>query len=539
MALIRHLAALLLWVAFSGTSWADPELSFNLFSTDPLVPYAVKDGYKGSLMLEAKNLPGQSNLSPDVSDIGIGGPADMSVSVNAPVDAGEHDKSHFWVIELSFTKLPENETLLTRYLKITLNKKNYYHLPYKIQTQKASAKSAFSWELNAPPQEWLAENDTTAFSVKTGKVAATNIRVVHSTLQDEETKRLISPADLVLCLTPDKKTNKCVAVDNAPVVLKADHLQPVFLSLVKQPPPGSYKGTISIGADETDLAKSLQLNIHVSSVYWQWIGIGLIAFGLFVAWVVNVFVGSQRAQLEAMRPALMLVEDLDALEKRRHEFVTLTSFPLNEIQKAIKDLQGKLTKKFLRGDLPTPLTTAWPNKEKYEAHLKDIGNRAASLTLIIEEGVEKFQKEWATYDSNKKASKKVSAEQTLKTLDGFAIQLDENFETIRTKVKNAILEFKGHIGTMDAASPSEPTVQKIDINLLRLDYLTWFLWWVVSIVVGFAVLILNDPGFGTTLDLVKAFLWGIGAHVAGASLQSLTPGTVMTSFNVSFPGAKK
>lgn len=530
MALISHLAALLLCVAFSGASWA--ELSFHLVSTDPLVPYAVKDGYKGNLMLEAKNLSDQSTPSLlKVSDFGKGGPADMSVSVSLPTDAGGGGGSnHFWYIELSFTKLPENETLLTRYLTIALNGKPY-NLPYKIQTQKTSAKPAFSWELNAPPQEWLAENDTTAFSVKTGPVPATKVRVVHSTLQDEKTKRLISPADLVLCLKPDNCDANTTLVN-----LPARHLQPVFLRLVNQPSPGSYKGTVKIGADETDLAVPLDLKVYVSSLSSQVFGILLIILGTFTAWLVNVYVASQRAQLEAMRPARMLAEDLEALEKRRHEFVTLTSFPLNKIQNAIKNLQGKLKKKFLQGKnyLPTQLTTAWPNKERYEAHLKDIGNQAASLTLIIENGIEEFQKVWSAYDSNKDL-----AERTLKALDDLAKQLDDDFETIRTKVKEAISGFIGVVVNAAESSATELTPQKIDINLTKLDYLTWFLWWFVAIVVGWAALILNDPGFGTTLDLVKAFLWGIGAHVAGTSLQSLTPGTIMTSFNVSFPSTKK
>jgi len=161
-----------------------------------------------------------------------------------------------------------------------------------------------------------------------------------------------------------------------------------------------------------------------------------------------------------------------------------------------------------------------------------MGNRVASLSLIME-GVEYFRMGWEGYNSDiRKELKTTGLEGLIAEAIGLksAVNLDKPMAA-RKALPNG--------GEEPEWSPSELTSQRIDINLSRLDFLTWILWWLVAIVVGWAVLILNDPGFGTTLDLVKAFLWGLGAHVAGASLQSLTPSTIMTSFNVAFPSAKK
>ena len=180
-----------------------------------------------------------------------------------------------------------------------------------------------------------------------------------------------------------------------------------------------------------------------------------------------------------------------------------------------------------------------------------MGNRVASLSLIME-GVEYFRMGWEGYNSDiRKELKTTGLEGLIAEAIGLksAVNLDELPQNIRNVVQKSIKTFKDkpmaarkalpNGGEEPEWSPSELTSQRIDINLSRLDFLTWILWWLVAIVVGWAVLILNDPGFGTTLDLVKAFLWGLGAHVAGASLQSLTPSTIMTSFNVAFPSAKK
>jgi len=47
---------------------------------------------------------------------------------------------------------------------------------------------------------------------------------------------------------------------------------------------------------------------------------------------------------------------------------------------------------------------------------------------------------------------------------------------------------------------------------------------------GLAVLILNNPGFGTPLDFVFAFFWGFALPT---TVQALTPGSVATALNIS------
>lgn len=542
-ALIVRLAALLLCFAFSRAFGSDVKTSLQ-FVSDTIVPYAVQDAHKGSLLLEAKDLPDQSNLSPEVRDLGRGGPADMSVDVSQPTYVGSRDGSQFWVIELSFTKLPENEITLTRYLTITLNK-TLFVLPYKIKTPPSPV---FSWELNGPPKEWLAEDEMTAFSVKTGPVPAKRVRVVHSTLQDEETKRLISPADLVLCLTPDK--DKCVPANNASVELPKGHLQPVFLRLVKQPPPGSYKGTISIGAAETDLAKPLELNVYVSSCLRKWTGMGAIVVGIVIAWLVNVYVATEKARLEAMRPAIKLAEDLRDLERRRQAFQDKTTIAMAATKRTIEKWLDQLTLDFLDKEnyLPRYLRSGFQNKEKYEKHLIDTGDRAASLALIMD-GIEYFRERW---DSYTQAQTLLAEMTTLAKLDGFAEELKfedkpgDFLRSIGTKVQDEIEKFKNDPsqrkefgGTSSPWSVSKLTLQSIDVTLLRLNLIVWLLWALVTALAGWAVLIQPDPGFGTGLDLLKSFLWGLGVLAAGQGLQQLTPNTVMTSFSLSYPSGKK
>jgi hypothetical protein len=64
---------------------------------------------------------------------------------------------------------------------------------------------------------------------------------------------------------------------------------------------------------------------------------------------------------------------------------------------------------------------------------------------------------------------------------------------------------------------------------------TWLLWAVLTVSVGYVIIIAMDPGFGTTADLWKCFFWALGLQVAGQQMQQLTPGSVNSAMSISIP----
>jgi hypothetical protein len=63
----------------------------------------------------------------------------------------------------------------------------------------------------------------------------------------------------------------------------------------------------------------------------------------------------------------------------------------------------------------------------------------------------------------------------------------------------------------------------------------WVAWAVVTLVAGVAALVGTNPGFGTWLDFVKCFFWGLGAQIVGDRLQDAKPSQVAASLGVTLP----
>jgi hypothetical protein len=69
------------------------------------------------------------------------------------------------------------------------------------------------------------------------------------------------------------------------------------------------------------------------------------------------------------------------------------------------------------------------------------------------------------------------------------------------------------LGTMAAAGAAPidrplPTSREIQISSQRLNYVAWSVWIVLTLAVGYFVLIASYPGFGTWVDLWKRFFGG-------------------------------
>ena len=80
-----------------------------------------------------------------------------------------------------------------------------------------------------------------------------------------------------------------------------------------------------------------------------------------------------------------------------------------------------------------------------------------------------------------------------------------------------------------------PTRAQLLIRVAHIVGAVWFLWAVLTLITGFAALILTNPAFGVPADYVKCFLWGIGVQMAGQQLQQLGPGSISTALGVSIP----
>ena len=65
-------------------------------------------------------------------------------------------------------------------------------------------------------------------------------------------------------------------------------------------------------------------------------------------------------------------------------------------------------------------------------------------------------------------------------------------------------------------------VERVRAEIRTLSLMAWVFFEIVSVVIGAYVLVLNNPSFGTTTDLVLCALWGFGLPVGGSQLSQLS-----------------
>jgi hypothetical protein len=83
--------------------------------------------------------------------------------------------------------------------------------------------------------------------------------------------------------------------------------------------------------------------------------------------------------------------------------------------------------------------------------------------------------------------------------------------------------------------PSPVTAYSLRMEIQTITLLFWTVWGALSVVIGFSVLVMPAPGFGTTADYIRCALWGFGLPVAGQGLQQLTMTSLNTQLAVTLP----
>jgi hypothetical protein len=85
-----------------------------------------------------------------------------------------------------------------------------------------------------------------------------------------------------------------------------------------------------------------------------------------------------------------------------------------------------------------------------------------------------------------------------------------------------------------AVVPSQITTQRLDFLLHQTANVAAFIWAAVSLAIG-VTYVYSDADFGTAVDLLGMFLWGLGLTTFGAGIQQLTPRQVATQIGVVVP----
>jgi len=365
-----------------------------------------------------------------------------------------------------------------------------------------------------------------------------------------ECKQSIDPAELALQATKDAQPN---TEDDAKSTgqIKA-YKRTVWLEARDGfDSVGTFKGSLFFDSEPFTDTQPIELTVQQTFLRWQALGVAAIIAGVVVAWLITIFARSRIARDQALMPALLLQERLQALQAVEAGFPAVLKAKTTLSGSAIAQLIAGLNADALDQQNFLPPTTPGfgPSATKtteYQAFLTTVSTKAGDLDIIVSEGLKLLAARWT---QGMDPADLAALEQAFSTIDGLSGNLLLDPQTLRTQVVAALTAFNNahqnrvnvaraqgvniQAETIQPAAPGQRSFVAVRLEVQTITWLFWLVWGLLSVVIGTTVLILPAPGFGSAIDFVRCSLWGFGLPVAGNSIQNLTMGSLNTQLGVS------
>ncbi len=274
-----------------------------------------------------------TEAAPDVKPIDSAGPLSVTLTFMPP-ERHQHEDATLWYIPVTVASsqganpLPAN-LLLRRRLSISGKEHTYWVTNLSPKDLSLTIiPSAESWLIDQEPgkeQQWC-----TPIHVYSGDIPAAGIGLLKSTLVEGSSKRRLGLDHLRLCWETG-----C----NGPIHLPPRRYTPLRICLKDTfEGHGEFSGKLSLGTQQKPDLQTIDLNIYKTSRGVRWLGIGLIAAGVALGWLLRVLSRSRLDRLQALIPAAFLRGKVAALKTRIKEL-----FPSPQSQPAL-DLPSVRTK---------------------------------------------------------------------------------------------------------------------------------------------------------------------------------------------------
>jgi hypothetical protein len=276
---------------------------------------------------------------------------------------------------------------------------------------------------------------------------------------------------------------------------------------------GSYSGTVRIlSSNGSEIDQPLTVNVSSGG----WVVGGLIALGLGVAasfWL-TVYAPFQSDRALALFPFTELQNRLESAKTMRAGLNT------PDLDQRSNDARISMQPAQLIAH--NMLLPRWPTADGSLTDRAALNKELDRLTPIV-----------VAIEQISRAIQLDSGAHTA-ALDAIAAP-DRSFPP--ADVPNAISTAAQAVAARMAPLPPEalPTAAAIVYRETAQNLSFWVIVSALTIVVGYVLLIANNPAYGGVPDLLSAFLWGIGLPAAGGKLADLNPGSIRTNLR---PGAK-
>lgn len=392
---------------------------------------------------------------------------------------------------------------------------------------------AFTWSVRSPV-EWNLASPTKALpiSVNIGDLAASTVRLHAADFQSAE-KIGLSQADFNLCTTP---SGDC----DPPVSLGRRTSHTLYLVPKSHIPPGLFKGKASLIAAEKAEAEDLTVTTIYSkadtSVGFGWLLLAVGVLASFLAQVVLRYAahrGEEKRLVALFRVRITELKEIfnkfsDPVKKGAKQWLT-------DLDRLTADLSEEKMKPLFRPLLPQPFEKEVTAAEDFKSHIEEATARFKHLKTLLFSGIQRADALGRSAPTTPDNTAKIEAASS---------SLAELLPTADVDAQVAVIlrDLSGELSSPEppqlAGANPQDDLRNATIQILAASTLAWIFWGAVAILSGGFLFILSNPAFGTSLDLLKCFAWGLGVSVAGQQTPQSGPSAVAASVGIKFPGVK-
>ena len=532
---LAALLVLFLMLANGRPVYADPKITgvpnpIQLKDSDTFGQVDLLVKIDGSTMMPKFHILSVSQAGPSVKILGY------------PTVAAKLQNGMFWRVPVEITDLPLSSSVSVL-LVVEVEKTVSDVLTFSITNTPVIPDAEVNPSGNTVFTEDSRDLDLT---VNLKGMPLRGLTVCRAALVDANTGNQLPPTSLSLFLAgPDLKANPQVNGQYLTLAAPSSKVH-VYVS-PSFDVDGVFTGTVELCAANKPTVAKLSVTVNSSSTCQRFLGAFLILVGIAVYLLVTVFLKQRSRRLTALLPASRLVAALKDLQTSAAAVSNFAGVGLTVLlgdareEHSLQNLISQLSVEVLDGAgflparlLSNPFSQADPSAD-YQQYLLGISTQELNDATIVGDGLKRVQSMWSMLDAED-AGKALQALDQLATRANTTDPMRPQVDAIVTSIKARHEDVRRHLieAHLDyrIGGQHSPTVQQI---LFELDYVSsvgWIIWALLTFVFGYAALILNHHGFGTSQDLLKCFIWGLGIQAAGQGLQSLNPSSAATTFSL-------
>jgi hypothetical protein len=539
-----RIALILAFVGGTSSALADPTIS--LVSAAPSGTIRISDNQRDGtawIILKLDNLAGSelTAADPSVKDA----PADSSgasVTFTAePSTAPASGSSRSWRLKIEVKGLPPNYAK-TRSASVRFADKETL-VSYLLTNR---PEGQFSWTLRPIAAAIsITPSDSIPISISVTTVGATGIHPLAASPIEQTRKAIFSPKGFSLCEPPAVGAADLTVCGYLKVDANSSRL--FWLRPNTSPYPGHYMGTVILASDQKPDGESVTLDIYVSSLGYQIVGVAVLAVGVLVSLFFLSVQRNRYNQAQALIPATLYSDRLASLKTTLGNApagVDKTKFARSQFE--IDNLLRDLAPPVLEANQYIPHTWALsggPSADAagYKAYLARIDAWVAVLECVATRGMSVAWQQVTSAmtqaaldllnDAIDAMDQLIPGTPDAPAIASVNVSVDRILGDLRTKLTAA--NHTARMGAPSLALPALPTsTERLTLQMRSIGWEIWIVTAVLSILAGVYAVIYMNPGFGWLTDYIFCIFWGFGLPTVGQNVAQMTNASVTNAVAV-------